>query len=99
MAALRRLQWIDSEIRAGRYPNARRLADYFEISHRQAQRDFEYLRDSLGAPLTYSARRRGYRYDGEAYVLPGQFVTPLQRGVLGSLGRRRAGVRRRLRLR
>ncbi|HEY3079472.1 MAG TPA: hypothetical protein VGM69_06155 [Chloroflexota bacterium] len=85
MAALHRLQWIDSEIRAGRYPNARRLADQFEISQRQAQRDFEYLRDSLGAPLVYSALRRGYRYDGETYVLPGQFVTPLQRGVLGNL--------------
>jgi hypothetical protein len=85
MAALHRIQWIDAEIRAARYPNARRLADRFEISHRQAQRDFEYLRDSLGAPLTYSALRRGYRYEGEAYVLPGPFVTPLQRGVLGHL--------------
>jgi hypothetical protein len=85
MAALHRIQWIDSEIRAARYPNARRLADQFEISHRQAQRDFEYLRDSLGAPLVYAARQRGYRYDGEAYVLPGPFVTPLQRGVLGTL--------------
>ena len=85
MAALHRLQWIDSEIRAARYPNARRVAERFEISHRHAQRDFEYLRDSLGAPLVYSARRRGYRYDGEAYVLPGPFVTPLQRGALGHL--------------
>src|SRR5215213_4007586 len=85
MAPLHRLQWIDAEIRAGRYPNARRLAEQFEISPRQAQRDFEYLRDSLGAPLAYSALRRGYRYDGETYVLPGPFVTPQQRGVLGSL--------------
>ena len=48
MAALHRIQWLDSEIRAETYPNARRLAERFEISHRQAQRDFEYLRDSLG---------------------------------------------------
>jgi hypothetical protein len=85
VTALHRIQWIDSEIRAARYPNARRVAERFEISHRQAQRDFEYLRDSLGAPLVYSALRRGYRYDGEAYVLPGPFVTPLQRGALGHL--------------
>jgi hypothetical protein len=85
VAALHRLQWIDAEIRAGRFPNARRVADQFEISPRQAQRDFEYLRDSLGAPLAYSALRRGYRYHGEAYVLPGPYVTPSQRGVLGSL--------------
>jgi hypothetical protein len=74
VAALHRIQWIDAQIRAARYPNARRVAERFEISHRQAQRDFEYLRDSLGAPLLYSALRRGYRYDGEAYVLPGPFV-------------------------
>jgi predicted DNA-binding transcriptional regulator YafY len=85
MAALHRIQWIDSEIRAGRCPNARRVAEWFEISHRQAQRDFEYLRDSLGAPLVYAAAERGYRYDGEAFVLPGQFVTPAQRGVLENL--------------
>jgi predicted DNA-binding transcriptional regulator YafY len=85
VVALHRLQWIDAEIRAGRYPNARRVADQFEISPRQAQRDFEYLRDSLGAPLAYSAPRRGYRYDGDAYVLPGPYVTPSQQGVLGSL--------------
>lgn len=85
MSALHRIQWIDAEIRADAYPNARRVADRFEISHRQGQRDFEYLRDSLGAPLAYSALRRGYRYEGEAYVLPGQFVTSRQRGVLGSL--------------
>jgi predicted DNA-binding transcriptional regulator YafY len=85
VAALHRIQWIDAQIRAARYPNARRVAERFEISHRQAQRDFEYLRDSLGAPLLYSALRRGYRYHGEAYVLPGPFVTPLQRGVLGHL--------------
>jgi hypothetical protein len=85
VVALHRLQWIDAEIRAARYPNARRVAERFEISHRQAQRDFEYLRDSLGAPLVYSALRRGYRYDGEAFVLPGPFVTSLQRGALGHL--------------
>ena len=85
MTALHRIQWIDSEIRAGRSPNARRLAERFEISHRQAQRDFEYLRDSLGAPLVYGAAERGYRYEGEPFVLPGQFVTPEQRGVLENL--------------
>jgi hypothetical protein len=85
VAALHRIQWIDAQIRAGTYPNARRLAEQFEISHRQAQRDFEYLRDSLGAPLVYAAQQRGYHYAGETYVLPGPFVTPRQRGVLGNL--------------
>lgn len=51
MPMLHRIQWVDAQIRAGRYPNARALAAAFEISHRQALRDLAYMRDSLGAPL------------------------------------------------
>jgi hypothetical protein len=85
MASLHRLQWIDAQVRARCYPNTRGLAQAFEISRRQALRDFEYLRDSLGAPLAYSARHRGYYYSTEAYTLPGPYVTADQRAVLGQL--------------
>lgn len=85
MAVLHRLQWIDAQIRAGRHPNTRGLAEAFEISRRQALRDFEYLRDSLGAPLAYSAYHRGYYYTEAAYTLPGPYVTGAQREVLGHL--------------
>ncbi|MHB0886747.1 MAG: hypothetical protein ACYC41_12790, partial [Bacillota bacterium] len=85
MSNLHRLQWIDAEIRAGRYPNARALAERFEISRRQALRDLEYLRDSLGAPLVYSATHRGFQYADQAYVLPGPYVTPAQQGLLAHL--------------
>lgn len=94
MANLHRLQWIDGQIRAGRYPNARSLAAEFEISHRQALRDFEYLRDSLGAPLEYSALHRGYTYTAEAFALPGPYVTPAQRSMLGHLAAYYADVAR-----
>ncbi len=57
MALLHRLQWIDAAIRRGRYPNTNDVAERFEISRRQALRDFDYLRDSLGAPLAYCAKR------------------------------------------
>ena len=85
MAALHRLQWIDAQIRAGAYPNTRTLAERFEISRCQAQRDFDYLRDSLGAPLRYDAKKRGFYYQTEAYVLPGPYVTPMQRSVLNRM--------------
>lgn len=85
MPMLHRLQWIDAQIRSGRYPNARTLAAAFEISRRQALRDFEYMRDSLGAPLVYSARRRGFTYGEPGFVLPGPYVTEAQQAALGYL--------------
>ncbi|NLG83897.1 MAG: hypothetical protein GX493_04655 [Firmicutes bacterium] len=85
MPALHRLQWIDARIRAGEYPNTRQLAERFEISRCQAQRDFNYLRDSLGAPLAYSAKHRGFYYETEAYVLPGPYITPAQKFLLNRM--------------
>ncbi len=85
MATIHRLQWIDAEIRAGRHPNTKNLAERFEISRRQALRDFEYLRDSLGAPLEYSAKFHGYCYTSDAYILPGPFVTGEERRLLNDL--------------
>jgi len=85
--ALYRLQWVDAEIRGGRFPNAKSLADRFEISRRQALRDFDYMRDSLGAPLEYSAQQRGFTYSEDSFVLPGPFVTESQRAALAGLGR------------
>lgn len=92
MGNLHRLQWIDAQIRAGRYPNARTLAAAFEISRRQALRDFEYLRDSLGAPLVYSARHRGFTYSEPSFSLPGPYVTASQKDALGRLADYYAGL-------
>lgn len=85
MPILHRIQWIDAQIRSGRYPNARSLAAAFEISRRQALRDFEYLRDSLGAPLEYSAVHRGYIYTTDSFTPPGAYVTESERTVLESM--------------
>lgn len=74
MSNLHRIQWIDAQIRAKRYPNSRSIAEHFEISPRQASRDIEYLRYSLGAPLKYSAYHNGYCYTSEAFTLPQLFI-------------------------
>ena len=70
MGNLHRIQWIDQRIRAGQYPNCTAIAAQFEISGRQAARDIEYLRDSLGAPIAYSAKHNGYVYKGSEFRLP-----------------------------
>ena len=46
-----------------------RLAERFDISHRQAQRDVDYLKKQLGAPMEYSMLHKGFYYT-EQYSLP-----------------------------
>ena len=64
-----RIQWLHKKLTMKSYPTAQRLAERFGISHRQAQRDFEYLRRELGAPIAYDNSRKGFYYE-ENYVLP-----------------------------
>ncbi len=69
MSANDRIQWLHKKISASCYPNASHLSERFGISHRQAQRDVEFLKKELCAPLEYCSRRKGYYY-GKDYVLP-----------------------------
>ena len=64
-----RIQWLHKKIANMYYPNAMRLAERFNISHRQAQRDVDYLKKKLGAPLEYSIEHKGYFYS-EQYSIP-----------------------------
>ena len=69
MNANTRIQWLHKKMTMNSYPNAQRLAERFGISHRQAQRDMDYLRNKLGAPIAYDNSRKGFYYT-ESYVLP-----------------------------
>ena len=64
-----RIQWLHKKLTMKSYPNAQRLAERFGISHRQAQRDCEYLRRERGAPIVSDNSRKGFYYE-ESYVLP-----------------------------
>jgi hypothetical protein len=66
------------------FPNAKKLAVHFEISHRQAQRDIEFMRDSLGAPIEYLFGKKGYRYS-EPFVLPTYFIDKNDQVILEDL--------------
>ncbi|MBQ8433134.1 MAG: hypothetical protein IJX28_09660 [Clostridia bacterium] len=69
MNANTRIQWLHKKLTVESYPNAQRLAERFKISHRQAQRDLDYLRRELGAPIAYDNHRKGFYYT-EPFVLP-----------------------------
>ena len=69
MSANKRIQWLHSRISDGNYPNASRIAEKFGVSHRQAQRDVDFLRVKLGAPLEYDPAHRGFKYS-KPFSLP-----------------------------
>ncbi len=68
--AYERYYWLQGQIKAGRHPNARKLAAEFEISEKQAQREIEFMRDRLGAPLVYDSSQKGYEFEDKRYELP-----------------------------
>ena len=67
---LERFVWFDNEIRHRRYPNARNLAEHFEMVPKSAQRSIDFFRDRLLAPLVYDQSRKGYFYTDPAFQLP-----------------------------
>ncbi|HHY92115.1 MAG TPA: WYL domain-containing transcriptional regulator [Firmicutes bacterium] len=68
--SLFRLHRIDQLIRQLRYPNVPELSRDLEVSTRTIERDLEFLRDRLGAPLKYDFKRRGYYYTDDGFVMP-----------------------------
>jgi len=70
-----RFLWFHTQTKALKFPNASHLADYFEISSRTAQRDIEFFRDRLNAPLKYNHQLRGYSYTDDSYELPAHWVS------------------------
>ena len=69
-----RFLWFHDRIKSGRYPNAARLAEEFEISPRTAQRDIDFFRCHVNAPLKYDRHRRGYEYTDHTFELPPNWI-------------------------
>jgi proteasome accessory factor B len=65
-----RLLFIDKVISEGKYPNCAYLAEEWEVSCKTIQRDLDYMRYELDAPLEYSAKHRGYYYTEKNFKLP-----------------------------
>lgn len=67
---LERMLRIHQAIQAGKHPNASTLARELEVSTKSIHRDVEFMRDRLGLPIDYDARRFGYYYTGEVGSFP-----------------------------
>ncbi len=66
---------IHQAIQAGRFPNASTLATEIEVAPKTIHRDLEFMRDRLGLPLEYDARRFGYFYTEEVNAFPTVQIT------------------------
>lgn len=59
---LARMMLMHERLKAGRYPNCRKLADELEVSSKTVQRDLEFMRDRLGLPIEYDQLHFGFYY-------------------------------------
>ncbi|MGE5530466.1 MAG: helix-turn-helix transcriptional regulator [Patescibacteria group bacterium] len=76
-----RIVEIHRLIESGACPGIALLVEKLEASPRTIQRDIEYLKDLLHAPIVYDRRRGGYRYDGP-FTLPRMNLTAGELTVL-----------------
>lgn len=65
-----RFVWFHAQVKQHHFPNTRSLVEEFEISERTAQRDIDFMRDRLLAPLAFDRRCNGYRYTDDTYEIP-----------------------------
>lgn len=66
----RRLLFIDRKIREGKYPNCASMAKEWEVSAKTLQRDIDYLKYELDAPIEYEPVEHGYYYTESNYSMP-----------------------------
>ncbi|MDP0489832.1 MAG: WYL domain-containing protein [Verrucomicrobiota bacterium JB023] len=81
-ASVNRAMWVLAQIQSGDYPNCQRMAMDYGVSPKSIQRDIDYLRDQLGAPIEYHSTEFGYTLTGPLPDLP---VTQLSEGELVAL--------------
>ncbi len=69
-----RFLWFHTKVKEKRYPNTRTLGEKFEITRKTAQRDIDFIKYRLGAPLSYVPEHRGFKYEDDTYDLPGFWI-------------------------
>ena len=59
---LERMLRLHERLKAGVFPNCRKLADELEVSPKTIQRDIDFMRDRLGLPIEYDPLQFGFYY-------------------------------------
>lgn len=66
----RRLMALHEAIKNGEYPNCLSFSVDYEVAQKTIQRDIDFLRDSLGAPIEYDREKKGFYYTDTTWFLP-----------------------------
>jgi predicted DNA-binding transcriptional regulator YafY len=67
---MRRLLELHEFLKGEKFPNCSSFGKRWEVSDKTIQRDIDFLRDQLGAPIGYDALKRGYYYTDPFFMLP-----------------------------
>jgi proteasome accessory factor B len=59
---LERMLRLHDRLKAGEFPNCRKLAGELEVSAKTIQRDIDFMRDRLGLPIEYDQLQFGFFY-------------------------------------
>ena len=71
----RRLLFLHKKLQEKTYPNCRSLAEEWEVSAKTFQRDIDYLKYELNAPIEYDAQKHGYYYSEPNFSLPAMNIS------------------------
>lgn len=61
---------LHQQIQQGTYPNCSSFAKKWEVSSKTIQRDLDFLKYQLDAPVEYDPIKRGYYYTDPCFMLP-----------------------------
>ena len=75
MSQMERIYKLDRLFRRRKPPSKREILEMFEISPAQFKRDLDYMRNRLGAPVTFDIEAGGYKYTAAEFNLPGLWFT------------------------
>jgi predicted DNA-binding transcriptional regulator YafY len=62
---------LHERLKAGSFPNCRKLADELEVSSKTIQRDIDFMRDRMGMPIEYDQLHFGFIYTEPVTSFPG----------------------------
>jgi predicted DNA-binding transcriptional regulator YafY len=75
MSQMERIYKLDRMFRRRSPPSKHEILQTLEISLAQFKRDLEYMRNRLGAPVTFDMQAGGYKYSAGEFNLPGLWFT------------------------
>jgi predicted DNA-binding transcriptional regulator YafY len=66
---------LDRLIRMEKHPNCLTFSADWGVSQKTVQRDIDFLRDQMGAPVEYDKKHKGFAYSNDTWMLPAMMLS------------------------